>query len=73
MEVGGQLRSCLKDGTISDPLEGIIRSINYALAHFGDEPLPFSELAKYIGALFHNFEITLCLQQESPLIKGGRR
>jgi hypothetical protein len=26
-----------------------------------------------IGALFHNVEITLCLQQESPLIKGGRR
>jgi hypothetical protein len=26
-----------------------------------------------IGALFHNVEITLCLQQASPLIKGGRR
>jgi phosphoglycolate phosphatase len=37
------------DGTISDPLEGIGRSINYALAHFGYEPLQLSELAKYVG------------------------
>jgi phosphoglycolate phosphatase len=37
------------DGTISDPLEGIGRSINYALAHFGYEPLKLSELAKYVG------------------------
>jgi phosphoglycolate phosphatase len=37
------------DGTLSDPLEGIGRSINYALAHFGYEPLKLSELAKYVG------------------------
>jgi phosphoglycolate phosphatase len=37
------------DGTISDPLEGVGRSINYAIAHFGYEPLPLSELAKYVG------------------------
>jgi phosphoglycolate phosphatase len=37
------------DGTISDPLEGIGRSINYALVHFGYEPLKLSELAKYVG------------------------
>jgi phosphoglycolate phosphatase len=37
------------DGTISDPLEGIGRSINYALAHFGYESLKLSELAKYVG------------------------
>jgi phosphoglycolate phosphatase len=37
------------DGTISDPLEGIGRSINYALDHFGYEPLKLSELAKYVG------------------------
>ncbi|MGB8697848.1 MAG: HAD hydrolase-like protein [Thermosynechococcaceae cyanobacterium] len=37
------------DGTISDPLVGIGRSINYALAHFGYEPLKLSELAKYVG------------------------
>jgi phosphoglycolate phosphatase len=38
------------DGTISDPLEGIGRSINYALAHFDYEPLEMPELAKYIGS-----------------------
>jgi phosphoglycolate phosphatase len=37
------------DGTISDPLEGIGRSINYALVHFGYEPLQLSELTKYVG------------------------
>jgi phosphoglycolate phosphatase-like HAD superfamily hydrolase len=37
------------DGTISDPLEGIGRSINYALVHVGYEPLHLPEVAKYIG------------------------
>lgn len=37
------------DGTISDPLEGIGRSINYALVHFDYEPINLSELVKYIG------------------------
>jgi phosphoglycolate phosphatase len=37
------------DGTLSDPLEGIGRSINYALAHFGYQQLNLSELTKYIG------------------------
>jgi phosphoglycolate phosphatase len=38
------------DGTISDPLEGIGRSINYALAHFGYKQLKLPELAKYVGS-----------------------
>jgi phosphoglycolate phosphatase len=37
------------DGTISDPLQGIARSINYALEHFGYTPLMQAELACYIG------------------------
>ena len=37
------------DGTLSDPLEGIGRSINYALTHFGYEPQEISEIGKYIG------------------------
>lgn len=37
------------DGTISDPLVGIGRSINYALTHFGHPPLELSELARYVG------------------------
>jgi phosphoglycolate phosphatase len=37
------------DGTLSDPLVGIGRSINYALAHFGYEPLALSACSAYIG------------------------
>lgn len=37
------------DGTLSDPLEGIGRSINYALSHFGYEPLALAALATYVG------------------------
>ncbi len=37
------------DGTISDPLVGIGRSINYALASFGHAELELSELGAYIG------------------------
>lgn len=37
------------DGTISDPLEGIGRSINYALTHFGYTPLKLADLAQYVG------------------------
>ena len=33
------------DGTLSDPLVGIGRSINYALAHFGHAPLELADLA----------------------------
>jgi phosphoglycolate phosphatase len=37
------------DGTLSDPLVGIGRSINYALAHFGYAEIPLSELAVHVG------------------------
>lgn len=37
------------DGTISDPIVGIGRSINYALTHFGHPPLELTELAVHIG------------------------
>lgn len=37
------------DGTISDPLVGIGRSINHALSHFGYETLELHQLAVYIG------------------------
>jgi len=37
------------DGTISDPLEGIGRSINYALSHFGYAELDVKALAIYVG------------------------
>jgi phosphoglycolate phosphatase len=37
------------DGTLSDPLVGIGRSINYALSHFGYPELPLSQLAAHVG------------------------
>ncbi|HEV8314939.1 MAG TPA: HAD-IA family hydrolase [Burkholderiaceae bacterium] len=37
------------DGTISDPLVGIGRSINHALSHFGFAPLQMSQVPAYIG------------------------
>lgn len=37
------------DGTLSDPLEGIGRSINFALSHFGYAELPLSDIGVYIG------------------------
>ena len=37
------------DGTISDPAEGITRSINYALAKLGYDTYPEKDLLPYIG------------------------
>jgi phosphoglycolate phosphatase len=37
------------DGTLSDPLEGIGRSINFALSHFGYPERPLPELSIHIG------------------------
>jgi phosphoglycolate phosphatase len=37
------------DGTISDPLVGIHRSINYALAAFGYTQIELAECATYVG------------------------
>lgn len=37
------------DGTLTDPFEGITRSVQFALAHFGIEVSDRTELAPYIG------------------------
>ena len=37
------------DGTLSDPLVGIGRSINYALSSLGYEPLELAQLAVHVG------------------------
>lgn len=37
------------DGTLSDPLDGIGKSINFALSHFGFPPLDLNEVRKYVG------------------------
>jgi phosphoglycolate phosphatase len=44
--------SCLifdLDGTISDPVEGIGRSINHALESFGYPAIPGNEMSRYVG------------------------
>jgi phosphoglycolate phosphatase len=37
------------DGTLTDPFEGVTKSINYALTQLGFEGLPPEQLKKYIG------------------------
>ena len=37
------------DGTISDPAVGILRSLNFALAHFGYPTIADGEVGRYIG------------------------
>jgi phosphoglycolate phosphatase len=37
------------DGTISDPIVGIWRSVNYALEDFGFEPCSIEQIAPFIG------------------------
>jgi phosphoglycolate phosphatase len=37
------------DGTLSDPVVGIGRSINHALSHFGYAPLELSEVSVHVG------------------------
>jgi phosphoglycolate phosphatase len=37
------------DGTISNPLEGIGRSLNFSLAHFGYATRELSEFTQYVG------------------------
>jgi phosphoglycolate phosphatase len=37
------------DGTLSDPIKGIARSLNYALTSFGYNPREVNELAAYVG------------------------
>jgi phosphoglycolate phosphatase len=37
------------DGTISDPLVGVSRSINYALTELGYAARPVTEIAQYVG------------------------
>jgi phosphoglycolate phosphatase len=57
------------DGTLSDPLVGIGRSINYALAHFGYAELPLAELAVHVGPpLDQTFSIITGVSGDAELI-----
>lgn len=37
------------DGTLTDPMQGITKSVRYALRHFGIEPESLESLTKFIG------------------------
>jgi phosphoglycolate phosphatase len=51
------------DGTLSDPLVGIARSINYALSHFGFPERPLEDLAVHVGPpLDQSFRLITGLQ-----------
>jgi phosphoglycolate phosphatase len=47
------------DGTISDPLDGIARSLNFALSFYGYDEIPVSELAHYVGPPVDEFFKTI--------------
>jgi phosphoglycolate phosphatase len=56
------------DGTLSDPIEGISRSMNYALGHYGYEERGLAEVAQYIGPpLDQAFEALINSTQESVI------
>lgn len=56
------------DGTLSDPLVGIGRSINYALSHFGYAPLELAQLAAYVGPpLDETFKIVTGVTSDSAI------
>jgi phosphoglycolate phosphatase len=58
------------DGTLSDPLVGIGRSINYALSHFGFAELPLSELAVYVGPPLDQAFSSITGVRESSALEG---
>lgn len=56
------------DGTLSDPLEGIARSLNYALDHFGYTPLAVDQVGPFVGPpLDQTFRTITGLTAEAPV------
>src|SRR5262245_36877959 len=56
------------DGTLSDPLEGIARSLNYALDHFGYTPLAVDQVGPFVGPpLDQTFRTLTGLTAEAPV------
>lgn len=58
------------DGTLSDPLEGIGNSINYALLHFGFPRHALADLAGYIGPPIDETFRTLTGRSEESEIRA---
>ena len=56
------------DGTISDPITGIAKSINYALVAFGYNEVPEQKLAKFIGPPIDETFALLCRSDSKKLI-----
>jgi phosphoglycolate phosphatase len=56
------------DGTLSDPLEGIGRSINFALSHFGYPELPLTDLAVHIGPPLDEAFIAITGVRSRPML-----
>ena len=62
------------DGTLSDPLPGIARSFNYALAHFGYRQLPLTDFGRYIGPpLDVSFQALTGVNEPAALLAPVRR
>lgn len=56
------------DGTISDPLDGIARSINYALSFYGREEISVPDLAKYVGPpLDESFKVITGISDDTEI------
>lgn len=58
------------DGTISDPLEGIGRSINFALSHFGYPERPLAGMGAHIGPPLDQAFIAITGERSPELIAG---
>ena len=58
------------DGTISDPKEGIVRSINYSLEHHGFEMKNDTEIATHIGPPLDQTFFHLTQETDNSLINS---
>ncbi|MDE0413092.1 MAG: HAD hydrolase-like protein [Gammaproteobacteria bacterium] len=56
------------DGTISDPIKGIARSINYALAALGFEEVSESRIANFIGIPLDETFAAFCETKSGKLV-----
>ena len=56
------------DGTISDPITGIARSINYALKALGFEEVSEGRIAKFIGIPLDETFAALCESESGELV-----
>ncbi len=58
------------DGTLSDPAQGILRCINYALTHFGYAPVAEDQITHYIGPPLDETFVTLTSTSSADHVAG---